>query len=169
STRPINPAILSVQVQSHTRSSPAHSVWAARDSIPSLFQTLSTRSHTMHILTRAEEEYLFKTLKANALKECDPVVKEFVECTQGKLFSVLWGCRKQHKAMNQCLMALYVYRLELQIIFFWTTQSDMDKLKIQYLNDLAEGRVDHAKLQREQKLKEEELKKKSKSNGPGVH
>lgn len=45
----------------------------------------------------------------------------------------------------------------------------MDKLKIQYLNDLAEGRVDHAKLQREQKLKEEELKKKSKSNGPGVH
>ena len=29
----------------------------------------------MHILTRAEEEYLFKTLKANALKECDPVVK----------------------------------------------------------------------------------------------
>ncbi|KAF9289553.1 hypothetical protein BGZ68_009135 [Mortierella alpina] len=110
----------------------------------------------MHILTRAEEEYLFKTLKANALKECDPVVKEFVECTQGKLFSVLWGCRKQHKAMNKCLMAL-------------TTQSDMDKLKIQYLNDLAEGRVDHAKLQREQKLKEEELKKKSKSNGPGVH
>lgn len=29
----------------------------------------------MHILTRAEEEVLFKTLKANALKECDPVVK----------------------------------------------------------------------------------------------
>lgn len=29
----------------------------------------------MHILTRAEEEYLFKTLKANALKECDPIVK----------------------------------------------------------------------------------------------
>jgi hypothetical protein len=29
----------------------------------------------MHILTRAEEEYLFKTMKAKALKECDPVVK----------------------------------------------------------------------------------------------
>lgn len=45
----------------------------------------------------------------------------------------------------------------------------MDKLKIQYLNDLAEGKVDHAQLQREQKLKDEENKKKSKSNGPGVH
>ncbi|KAG0070327.1 hypothetical protein BKA57DRAFT_431654 [Linnemannia elongata] len=110
----------------------------------------------MHILTRAEEEVLFKTLKANALKECDPVVKEFVECTHGKLVTVLWGCRAQHKAMNKCLMAL-------------TTQADMDKLKIQYLNDLAEGKVDHAQLQREQKLKEEENKKKSKSNGPGVH
>lgn len=50
-----------------------------------------------------------------------------------------------------------------------TTQADMDKLKIQYLNDLAEGKVDHAQLQREQKLKDEENKKKSKSNGPGVH
>ncbi|ORY88938.1 hypothetical protein BCR41DRAFT_391066 [Lobosporangium transversale] len=109
----------------------------------------------MHILTRAEEEYLFKTLKANALKECDPIVKEFVECTHGKLVTVLWGCRAQHKAMNKCLMA--------------TTQADMDKLKIQYLNDLAEGKVDHAKLQREQKQKEEELKKKAKSHGPGVH
>ncbi|KAG0303229.1 hypothetical protein BGZ98_006876 [Dissophora globulifera] len=110
----------------------------------------------MHILTRAEEEYLFKTLKANALKECDPIVKEFVECTHGKLVSVLWGCRAQHKAMNKCLMAQ-------------TTQADMDKLKIQYLKDLTEGKIDHAKLQREQKEKEEELKKKSKSAGPGVH
>ncbi|KAK3826042.1 MAG: hypothetical protein J3Q66DRAFT_329256 [Benniella sp.] len=110
----------------------------------------------MHILTRAEEEYLFKTLKANALKECGPVVKEFVECTHGRLVSVLWGCRDKHKAMNKCLMAL-------------TTQADLDKLKVQYLNDLAEGKVDHAKLQKEQKLKEEELKKKYKSAGPGVH
>ncbi|KAF9427120.1 hypothetical protein BGZ76_002466 [Entomortierella beljakovae] len=110
----------------------------------------------MHILTRAEEEYLFKTLKANALKECDPIVKEFVECTHGKLVTVLWACRAQHKEMNKCLMAL-------------TTQPHMDKLKVQYLNDLAEGKVDHAQIQREQKLKEEELKKKSKSQGPGVH
>ncbi|KAG0245984.1 cytochrome c oxidase biogenesis protein Cmc1 like-domain-containing protein [Mortierella sp. GBAus27b] len=110
----------------------------------------------MHILTRAEEEYLFKTMKAKALKECDPVVKEFVECTQGKLFSVLWGCRDKQNAMNKCLMAL-------------TTQEDLDKLKIQYLNDLAEGRVDHAQLQREQKQKEEELKRKSKSTGMGSH
>ncbi|GJJ68604.1 COX assembly mitochondrial protein 1 [Entomortierella parvispora] len=110
----------------------------------------------MHILTRAEEEVLFKTLKANALKECDPIVKQFVECTHGKLVTVLWACRKQHRAMNDCLMAL-------------TTQADMDKLKIQYLNDLAEGKVDHAQIQREQKQKEEELKRKSKSNAPGVH
>lgn len=50
-----------------------------------------------------------------------------------------------------------------------TTQADMDKLKIRYLNDLAEGKVDHAQLQREQKQKEEELRRKHKSAGPGVH
>ena len=33
---------------------------------------------------------------------------EFVECTHGKLVTVLWSCRAQHKAMNKCLMQLYV-------------------------------------------------------------
>lgn len=47
-----------------------------------------------------------------------------------------------------------------------TTQADMDKLKIQYLNDLAEGKVDHAKLQKEQKEKEAKMKK---GSAPGVH
>ncbi|KAF9306206.1 hypothetical protein BGZ74_007146 [Mortierella antarctica] len=107
----------------------------------------------MHILTRAEEEVLFKEMKANALKKCDPIVKEFVECTHGKTVSVLWACRVQHKAMNNCLME-------------YTTQADMDKLKIQYLNDLAEGKVDHAKLQKEQKEKEAKMKK---GSAPGVH
>lgn len=47
-----------------------------------------------------------------------------------------------------------------------TTQADMDKLKIQYLNDLAEGKVDHARLQKEQKEKEAKMKK---GSAPGVH
>lgn len=42
----------------------------------------------------------------------------------------------------------------------------MDKLKIQYLNDLADGKVDHAKLQKEQKEKEAKMKK---GSAPGVH
>lgn len=55
-------------VKSHTRPYPL--------SAPLLHRThLSHQEKVMHILTRAEEEYLFKTLKANALKECDPIVK----------------------------------------------------------------------------------------------
>ncbi|KAG0239683.1 hypothetical protein BGW41_007566 [Actinomortierella wolfii] len=110
----------------------------------------------MHVLTRAEEEVLFKAMKAKALKECDPIVKEFVECTHGKTVTVLWACRAQHKAMNKCLMAL-------------TTQEHLDKLKIQYLKDLAEGKVDHAKLQREAKEHEEAMKKKRGGGAAFVH
>lgn len=41
----------------------------------------STHTITMHILTRAEEEVLFKEMKANALKKCDPIVKGMHACS----------------------------------------------------------------------------------------
>lgn len=42
-------------------------------------------------------------MKAQALKECDPLVAKFAECAKGRLFSVVWACRAQSKETNACL------------------------------------------------------------------
>ncbi|KAG0553990.1 hypothetical protein M758_12G056700 [Ceratodon purpureus] len=42
-------------------------------------------------------------MKAQALKECDPIVAKFAECAKGRTFSVIWACRAQSKETNACL------------------------------------------------------------------
>ncbi|XP_024357113.1 uncharacterized protein [Physcomitrium patens] len=49
------------------------------------------------------EEALRSKMKAQALKECDPLVAKFAECAKGRLFSVVWACRAQSKETNACL------------------------------------------------------------------
>ncbi|KAI9572851.1 hypothetical protein HD554DRAFT_2014585 [Boletus coccyginus] len=58
----------------------------------------------MNALSRREEETLLKTTKARALKECDPVVKEFAQCAQGRTLSVAWACRHKYKALQECML-----------------------------------------------------------------
>ncbi|RPD63098.1 hypothetical protein L226DRAFT_607084 [Lentinus tigrinus ALCF2SS1-7] len=58
----------------------------------------------MNALSRREEETLLKQTKANALKECDPVVKEFAQCAEGRTFSVAWECRQKYKAVQDCML-----------------------------------------------------------------
>ncbi|KAH9835697.1 cytochrome c oxidase biogenesis protein Cmc1 like-domain-containing protein [Rhodofomes roseus] len=57
----------------------------------------------MNALSRREEETLLKTAKAKALKECDPVVKEFADCATGRTFSVAWACREKYKDVQDCM------------------------------------------------------------------
>ncbi|KAH8100601.1 hypothetical protein BXZ70DRAFT_893158 [Cristinia sonorae] len=57
----------------------------------------------MNTLSRREEETLLKSTKARALKECDPVVKEFAECASGRTISVAWACRGKYKALQECM------------------------------------------------------------------
>ncbi|EPT04190.1 hypothetical protein FOMPIDRAFT_1113729 [Fomitopsis schrenkii] len=57
----------------------------------------------MNALSRREEETLSKTAKAKALRECDPVVKEFANCATGRTFSVAWECRDKYKAVQDCM------------------------------------------------------------------
>ncbi|RHZ66639.1 hypothetical protein Glove_306g33 [Diversispora epigaea] len=76
----------------------------------------------MSILTRVEEEKLYDKLKQNARKNCDDEVRDFVECTNGKVFSVMWTCKKQLKTMNLCLKK-------------FTTQEELDKLRLEYIKE----------------------------------
>ncbi|KAI0335968.1 hypothetical protein GY45DRAFT_1315984 [Cubamyces sp. BRFM 1775] len=58
----------------------------------------------MNALSRREEETLLKKTKEHALKECDPIVKEFAECAEGRTFSVAWECRGKYKAVQDCML-----------------------------------------------------------------
>ncbi|CAG8455153.1 13370_t:CDS:2 [Ambispora gerdemannii] len=74
----------------------------------------------MNILTRGEEEKLVQSLKTNALKKCAPQIQEFVECSSGRMISVVWACRSKLKLMNSCLKN-------------FTTEEERDKLKLKYI------------------------------------
>ncbi|KAI0639254.1 hypothetical protein C8Q77DRAFT_1152243 [Trametes polyzona] len=58
----------------------------------------------MNALSRREEETLLKKTKEHALKECDPVVREFAQCAEGRTFSVAWECRAKYKAVQDCML-----------------------------------------------------------------
>ncbi|KIK96364.1 hypothetical protein PAXRUDRAFT_826032 [Paxillus rubicundulus Ve08.2h10] len=58
----------------------------------------------MNALSRREEDTLLKTTKTRALKECDPVVKEFAQCAQGRTLSVAWACRGSYKLLQECML-----------------------------------------------------------------
>lgn len=62
--------------------------------------TLKTRMQT---LSRREEDALLKSTKAKALRECDDVVKRFAECATGRTISIVWACRDDHRAVQQCM------------------------------------------------------------------
>ncbi|RIA82429.1 hypothetical protein C1645_835383 [Glomus cerebriforme] len=57
----------------------------------------------MKVLSRSEEEVLLNQLKQNARINCASLIQEFIDCNTGKVFSVVWSCRRQLKAMNNCL------------------------------------------------------------------
>ncbi|KDQ63613.1 hypothetical protein JAAARDRAFT_169627 [Jaapia argillacea MUCL 33604] len=58
----------------------------------------------MNTLSRREEETLAKATKARALKECDPLVKEFAECATGRTVSVVWACKDKYKELQNCMV-----------------------------------------------------------------
>ncbi|THU91739.1 hypothetical protein K435DRAFT_224018 [Dendrothele bispora CBS 962.96] len=58
----------------------------------------------MNALSRREEENLLKTVKAQALRECDTLVKAFADCMSGRLISVAWACKDQLKQVEACMV-----------------------------------------------------------------
>ncbi|SHO79498.1 Similar to S.cerevisiae protein CMC1 (Copper-binding protein of the mitochondrial intermembrane space) [Malassezia sympodialis ATCC 42132] len=61
-------------------------------------------SNTSRVMSNREYEKFMKEKKHEAFKKCDPIVQEFVECSRNRLFSVAWACRKQNRAMYECLL-----------------------------------------------------------------
>jgi len=55
------------------------------------------------VLSRREEDTLTKATKAHALKECDPLVKDFAECATGRTVSVAWACKTKYKEVQECI------------------------------------------------------------------
>ncbi|KAF9240895.1 hypothetical protein BU15DRAFT_45445 [Melanogaster broomeanus] len=58
----------------------------------------------MNALSRREEDTLLKTTKARAMKECDPIVREFAQCAEGRTLSVAWACRGKYKLLQDCMI-----------------------------------------------------------------
>jgi len=57
----------------------------------------------MNALSRREEDTLTKATKTHALKECDPLVKQFAECATGRTVSVAWACKSKYKEVQDCI------------------------------------------------------------------
>jgi COX assembly protein 1 len=44
-------------------------------------------------------------MKATAVKKCDEMVKAFSACCNGRLISMVWACREQNQALDDCIRA----------------------------------------------------------------
>ncbi|WFC94785.1 hypothetical protein MBRA1_001419 [Malassezia brasiliensis] len=54
-------------------------------------------SDLSRVMSNREYDTFLKERKAEAFKRCDPIVKEFVECTRNRFLSVAWACRQQNR------------------------------------------------------------------------
>ncbi|CAO1613565.1 unnamed protein product [Sympodiomycopsis kandeliae] len=60
-------------------------------------------SQAPQALSNREEDAMMKQVRAQAVQTCDPVVKKFAECAQGRTVSVVWACREENRAFKDCL------------------------------------------------------------------
>eukprot|EP00239_Pterosperma_sp_CCMP1384_P004958 CAMPEP_0197844494 /NCGR_PEP_ID=MMETSP1438-20131217/1484_1 /TAXON_ID=1461541 /ORGANISM="Pterosperma sp., Strain CCMP1384" /LENGTH=84 /DNA_ID=CAMNT_0043455309 /DNA_START=203 /DNA_END=457 /DNA_ORIENTATION=+ len=56
----------------------------------------------MEIPMKAEEA-LRSRMKADALDKCEETKRKFAECTSSRTISIIWACRDELDAFNQCL------------------------------------------------------------------
>ncbi|KAI7843687.1 hypothetical protein COHA_002587 [Chlorella ohadii] len=57
------------------------------------------------------EEALFYRLKQHGFKQCQSYGEAYAECCHGRVFSIVWACRKEMKALSDC-MSSHTGRLE---------------------------------------------------------
>lgn len=46
----------------------------------------------------------WETAKEESKHVCREYIRDFVQCQDGKMFSVIWACRAHNKAMTKCMM-----------------------------------------------------------------
>lgn len=71
-------------------------------------------------LSKFDEEEILKQTKRNALKNCDPLVNEYIECARSTY--MVTKCKPLVARMNDCVRQ-------------YTTQEDVDRVRTQYHHD----------------------------------
>ena len=59
-------------------------------------------------LTNRRKDVVRKGVYAHAFAECRAEIETFTGCMEGRMFSVIYACREQNRAMNDCLHKLCV-------------------------------------------------------------
>lgn len=54
-------------------------------------------------LLKKEEEALITIMKERALSSCSQTQKNYYECVKGRTLSIVWKCREEGNALNECL------------------------------------------------------------------
>lgn len=57
-------------------------------------------------LTNRRKDVVRKGVYAHAFKECRAELEAFTGCMEGRMLSVVWACRAENHAMNECLHKL---------------------------------------------------------------
>ncbi|EHS63921.1 hypothetical protein MJO28_003649 [Puccinia striiformis f. sp. tritici] len=91
------------------------------------------QSSTFQPLSRREEDEFQKRIKLAALKQCDPVVAAFASCSSTRTISVAWACRKEWKAVQECMQ-------------IHMTEEKLDLARREYMTKREELRVPYKKL-----------------------
>ncbi|CAH3171467.1 unnamed protein product [Porites lobata] len=83
-------------------------------------------------LSEFEKDALISNMmKEKAKITCDSAVKAFTKCAHQRTFSLAWACRKEHKAMKDCMEKFY-------------RKADFQLWKEEYLrNDKHDQSTDH--------------------------
>lgn len=53
--------------------------------------------------TRRLTPALFYRLKQHGFKQCQGYSEAYAECCHGRVFSIVWACRKEMKALSDCM------------------------------------------------------------------
>jgi hypothetical protein len=59
-------------------------------------------------ISNRELELLRERAKKEAMRRCDDVVRQFVECSRPRWLSTIWACRGALQEMNECVLKKYV-------------------------------------------------------------
>eukprot|EP00282_Hemiselmis_andersenii_P034923 CAMPEP_0169458604 /NCGR_PEP_ID=MMETSP1042-20121227/17522_1 /TAXON_ID=464988 /ORGANISM="Hemiselmis andersenii, Strain CCMP1180" /LENGTH=109 /DNA_ID=CAMNT_0009570999 /DNA_START=102 /DNA_END=428 /DNA_ORIENTATION=- len=62
----------------------------------------SRESHAVGLYVQ-EEKAIHDIVQKAAAKKCDPIIKAFVDCSKANGLMVVFNCRKQNEAMQQCM------------------------------------------------------------------
>ncbi|KAL4433997.1 hypothetical protein ABPG75_000438 [Micractinium tetrahymenae] len=65
---------------------------------------MAAEGGTVEVPKRVEEA-LFYRLKQHGFKECRAYSDAYAECITGRVLSVAWKCRKEMKALSDCMSA----------------------------------------------------------------